>query len=311
MSIPGFQTLLLPALRLSSDGQEHASRDLVEVLADAYQLTADERAQLLPSGLELLFNNRVHWALTYLRQARLLETTRRGFVRITPRGQDLLAEDLTQLDVRSLRRFPEFVAFLTGPRRLHNGQTNVHETEELIDATATLQRTPEELLEEGYEAMRRALTDDLLTRVRACSPAFFERLVVELLVQMGYGGSRQDAGEAIGRSGDEGIDGIIKEDVLGLDIIYVQAKRWAETVGRPEIQRFAGALQGRRARKGIFLTTSTFTREAYDYVAQIESKIVLIDGRRLTELMIDHDVGVAVVSTYQVKRADSDYFTES
>jgi restriction system protein len=305
MPIPDFQKLMLPLLEFASDDQEHYSRDAVEMLAQQFNLTDAEREELLPSATDRRFNNRVHWALTYLRQAGLLESTRRGYFQITTLGRQIVQQRPPRVDIKFLTQFPAFVEFREPGRRSPNGQT------ETIPLEPTPhERTPEELLEFGYQAIRQALAAELLSRVKACSWSFFERLVVELLVKMGYGGSRKDAGEAVGRSGDEGIDGIIKEDRLGLDIIYIQAKKWEGVVGRPEIQKFVGALHGQRARKGIVITTSSFSRDAEEYVKGIESKIVLIDGQRLSELMIDHDVGVTAVSAYQVKRIDSDYFAE-
>ena len=233
----------------------------------------------------------------------MLIATRRGYYRITDRGCDVLRENIPRITAKYLKQFPEFVEFQSA-KRSKDSQT--HEEEE--DGS----QTPEEEIEEAYQRVRQGLANELLQTVKSCSPTFFERLVIDLLIKMGYGGTRRDAGEAIGRSGDGGIDGIIKEDRLGLDIVYIQAKRWdsSNTVGRPEIQKFAGALQGQRARKGIFITTSEFTSSARDYVSMIDSKIVLIDGGTLAELMIDFNIGVAAIATYELKRIDSDYFTE-
>ena len=303
MAVPGYQTVMLPLLKLAADGQEYRFRDAVEILADELSLTPDERSELLPSGRQSLFSNRVGWASTYLKQAGVLEAPRRGLLRITQRGRDLLKEKPTKIDVSLLERFPEFLEF-RGKRR-HINQSSQPES-----AAAQSTETPEDALSNAYYSLRAELEAQLLEEIGHASPAFFEQLVVDLLVKMGYGGSHQDAGRAIGRSGDGGIDGIINEDRLGLDVIYIQAKRWESTVGRPEIQKFAGALQGHRARKGVFITTSTFSREALEYAALIESRIILIDGDRLTNLMVDHGVGVSTVGTYEVKRVDSDYFSE-
>lgn len=301
MAIPDYQSVMLPLLKLVADGNEHSLRDATEELAEKFRLTEDERKELLPSGAQFTFSNRVAWARTYMNKAALLESTRRGYFRIAQRGREVLAKNPTQLNVKFLEQFPEFVEFRT--RRSETKETT--ETGE----TETLQ-TPGELLESAYQKLREDLSEELLKIIKECSPAFFERLVIDLLVKMGYGGSRKDAGKAIGRSGDEGIDGIINEDRLGLDVIYIQAKRWQATVGRPEIQKFAGALQGHRAKKGIFITTSAFSKDAEEYVAKIDSKIVLIDGEQLSQLMIDHNVGVAPVTSYETKRIDSDYFIE-
>lgn len=305
MAIPDYQTLMLPVLKLSEDRQEHSLREAVETLSAQLQLTEEERKTLLSSGQQTVIANRVGWARTYMKKAGLLEATRRGFVRITQRGLDVLKEGPSRIDDAYLNRFPEFAEFKSarGPKE---------DAESDPAPIALSEQTPEEEIEDAFQRIRNSLAAELLTTVRACSPERFERLVVDLLVRMGYGGTRQDAGQAIGRSGDGGIDGIIKEDRLGLDAIYIQAKRWADTnsVGRPEIQKFAGALQGHRARKGVFLTTSYFTKDAADYVDRIDSKIVLIDGERLANLMIDFGLGVTPIASYEVKRIDSDYFTD-
>jgi restriction system protein len=307
MAIPDYETLMLPVLRIAADGAEHKFRDVVERLATEFNLTASERQELLPSGTAFLFDNRVGWARTYLKQAGLLESSRRGFFKITGRGLELLKENPKKVDVGLLDRYPEFRDFRT--RRRDRQQTEVRPfVQTPIQNFEEKDETPEDSLASAYDKIRKTLESDLLDQVKQSSPSFFERLVIDLLVRMGYGGSRQDAGRAIGRTGDGGIDGIIKEDRLGLDVIYVQAKRWDNTVGRPEIQKFAGALQGQRARKGVFITTSTFSNDALEYAGGIESKIILIDGEKLAELMIDHNVGVSTVGTYELKRIDSDYF---
>jgi restriction system protein len=234
-------------------------------------------------------------------QAGLLESSRRGYFRITQRGRDVLSKKPNAIDVKFLEQFPEFIEFRTKRNK---------SKEEAQSSAAEKLQTPGELLESAYQKLREDLAAELLKTVKECSPSFFERLVIDVLVKMGYGGSRKEAGKAIGRSGDEGIDGIINEDRLGLDVIYIQAKRWQAPIGRPEIQKFAGALQGHRANKGIFITTSSFTRDAVDYVSKINSKIVLIDGEQLSQLMIDHNVGVTTVTSYETKKIDSDYFIE-
>lgn len=307
MSIPDYQTLMLPVLRLAVDGQEHRFRDVVETLADEYQLTDEERNTLLPSGTAPLFDNRVGWARTYLKQAGLIASRKRGYFNITERGRTLLEQNPARIDNSTLDRFPEFVAF----RQKKNGDTQasggaVQPTS--MPSSEVVESTPEESFAQAYQRLRTNLEADLLEQVKSSTPSFFERLVIDLLVAMGYGGSRQDAGRAIGRSGDGGIDGMIKEDKLGLDVIYVQAKRWEGTVGRPEIQKFAGALQGQRANKGVFITTSNFSRDAEEYANIISSKIILVSGELLVRLMVDHNVGVSPVSSYEVKKIDTDYF---
>ena len=299
MPIPDYQSIMLPLLTFLADQQEHSLREAMDSLARQFKLSEAERRELLPSGQQAIFDNRVGWARTYLKKALLLESMRRGYFRITQRGLDILKGNPPAINIRFLDQFDEFRQF-RAPKRERMSQKE--ETE------SGHEETPEEALENAYQNLRDTLANDLLQQIKSSPPNLFERIVVELLVRMGYGGSRQDAGRAIGQSGDEGIDGIIKEDRLGLDIIYIQAKRWENTVGRPEIQKFAGALQGQRAKKGIFITTSNFSKDAHEYASRIDSKIVLIDGEQLTQFMIDHDIGVARVSNYEVKRIDSDYF---
>jgi restriction system protein len=306
MAIPDFQTLMLPVLLLAADNQEHRSRDAIETLAGQFQLTSEERNTLLPSGISPVFDNRLAWARTYLKQAGLVESTRRGYFRITNQGQALLAKNPAKINISLLEQYPEFVAFR---QRKSATPTLVPDLlSQTKPASVDVESTPEESFDQAYQRLRNNLEGELLDQIKRGTPAFFEKLVIDLLVAMGYGGSRQDAGSVIGRSGDEGIDGTIKEDKLGLDVIYVQAKRWENTVGRPEIQRFAGALQGQRANKGVFITTSSFSRDARDYAKNIQSKIILIDGDLLVQLMVDHDVGVSTASTYKIKKIDSDYF---
>lgn len=305
MSIPDFQTLMLPVLQFAADQQEHASREASESLANKFQLSDAEKEELLPSGVQTVFDNRVYWGISHLKHAGLIESTRRGFFKITLRGLQILQQNPSRVDIRFLKQFPEFRQFMS-PRKDKDGdEENVERVIEPITS-----QTPEELLEDSFQSIRQELAQDLLNQVKKASPSFFEKLVVDLLVKMGYGGSRVDAGKAIGKSGDEGIDGIIKEDRLGLDAIYIQAKRWDGVVGRPEIQKFAGALQGQRANKGVFITTSYFSIEARRFVESISSKIILIDGKELAEFMIDFNVGVSKVTTYELKKVDSDYFNE-
>jgi restriction system protein len=307
MAVPDYQSVMLPLLELAAgrDG-EVSTGEAVDALAVSLGLTNDDLKQMLPSGIQQTFVNRAGWAATYMKKAGLLEATRRGYYRITQRGLDLLKKKPQKINVKLLSQYPEFQQFqsLKGTR---SGE-KTKDAEGTLDFTGT---TPSEALEKAYENLRDELAEDLLSKLKQATPAFFERIVVELLVKMGYGGSRADAGKAIGRSGDGGIDGIIKEDKLGLDVVYIQAKRWdSNSVGRPDVMQFAGALQAQKANKGIFITTSRFTEEARSYVAQIGSKIVLIDGEQLAQLMIDSDVGVSTISLYPVKKIDMDYFDE-
>ena len=301
MPIPDYQTLMLPLLEILTDDQEHELKNIVGELAVAFSLTEQERKALLPSGLQPIFRNRVGWARTHLKKAGLIEATRRACFKITERGRHALAQKPERITNKFLGQYPEFLEWIGRPSEPRAAASPLVEAAEL---------NPEEALENTYQQVRRDLAQELLTSVKRTSPEFFEQLVVDLLVNMGYGGSRKDAGEAIGKSGDEGIDGIIKEDKLGLDAIYIQAKRWEGTVSRPEIQKFVGALHGKRARKGVFITTSGYTREALDYIKNIDPKVILIDGDQLTSLMIDFGVGVSTVSTYEIKKLDSDYFSE-
>lgn len=303
MSIPTYEECMLPLLKLLEERSEVSARDAYPILADKLSLTEEERTKLLPSGGMEVFKSRVGWARTYLKKAGLMETPQRGLWKVTQRGRDILKNSPSEIDVEFLMKFPEFKKWYEHEEtELPSSSSNAA----LEDRTAT----PEEQLEAAHGVLLALLKSELLQQVKSCSPQFFEKLVVELLVRMRYGGNLKDAGAAIGRNGDGGIDGIIKEDTLGLDAIYVQAKRWDGTVGRPQIQAFAGALQGQHARKGIFITTGEFTSEARSFVKTIESKIVLIDGDALVQLLIDHNLGVNVKSSYEVKRIDSDFFVE-
>jgi restriction system protein len=304
MTIPDFQTIMLPFLQLASDGEEHSIHEVVESLAGLFKVTEEEQSILLPSGQQPIFYNRVGWARTYLKKAKLLEDPRRGYFRITSRGREVLQSNPDRIDMKYLRKFPEYIEFRESARE-------AAETSQVEEVLGVL--TPEEALEEAYQKIREDLVDDVLKAVKKTSPGFFEKLVVELLVKMGYGGSRRNAARAVGGSGDEGIDGIIDEDRLGLDTIYIQAKKWKEDspVGRPEIQKFVGALQGQKAKKGIFITTTRFTEDAKTYALNIDTKVVLIDGIRLANLMIDYNIGVSERTLYEIKSLDSDYFGEA
>lgn len=303
MAIPDYQSILLPLLKLAGSGGEILLSDAKDELAKQFGLSEEDRKTPLPSGRQFLFDNRVGWARTYLKKAGLIEYVGKGCFRITDRGKEVLAEKPEKLNVKYLKRYPEFLEFATARKKPKepSGKT-------LPDDESDV--TPEEKLEYSYQSIRDELAQELIKQVKSCSPAFFERLIVELLVNMGYGGSRKDAGEAIGRSGDGGIDGVIKEDRLGLDAIYIQAKRWGGTVGSPEIQKFIGALEGRKSKKGIFITTSSFSKEAEKFASSVSSKVVLIDGEALAQYMIDFNVGVSGVATYEVKKVDADYFVE-
>jgi len=305
VAVPDFQSLMLPLLKLAADGQPHSLGEAREALATQFGLSDADRDEPLPSGNQSKFSNRVAWAKSYLQQAGLLTSPKRGYFQIGPRGEKVLMSPPGRIDIKFLEQYPEFVEFRT-PKGEPSTPAAAFAPEELADSD-----TPEEALETAHQKINATLATDVLSRVKTASPEFFERLVVELLLRMGYGGSRTDAGQAVGKSGDEGIDGIISEDRLGLDVVYLQAKKWDGTVGRPEIQKFVGALHGKRAKKGVFISTGSFSSEAVAYVEHIDPKVVLIDGKRLAQLMIDFEVGVATARTYQVKRVDSDYFEEA
>jgi restriction system protein len=302
MAVPDYQSLMLPLLKITADRQEHSLGEVIDILALQFELTDADKQEILPSGRQGKFDNRVGWARTYLKKAGLIESTGRARFCITDRGSEVLRANPVGINTKFLRQFPEFLEFQSVSR-----QSNKRGDEEEVEEPS---QTPEEILESSYQDLRHDLALELLERVKNSLPRFFENLVVDLLVAMGYGGSRADAGQAVGRSGDDGIDGIIKEDKLGLDVVYVQAKRWEATVGRPVVQAFAGSLEGQRARKGVLITTSQFSQDARDYVTRIEKKIVLIDGEQLAQLMIDHNIGVTEVANYVVKKADLDYFGE-
>lgn len=295
---------MLPLLRIAGDGKEHSLGEARTALGSEFKLTQAEQDELLPSGRQSRFANRVAWAKVYLEQGGLLLSPRRGHFVIADRGRQVLKAPPARIDIKFLEQYPEFIEF----RRPKAA------AEELPTPTipgATDAETPEEALEAAHAKMKASLASEVLVRVKAGSPEFFEKLVVELLLKMGYGGSRADAGQAVGKTGDEGIDGVISEDRLGLDVVYLQAKRWDGSVGRPEVQKFVGALHGKRAKKGVFITTGFFSSDATAYVEHIDPKVVLLDGRRLAELMIDFEVGVTTARSYSVKRVDSDYFEEA
>lgn len=282
MAIPGYQDLMLPLLKLVSDGKEHSLREIIERLAEEFNLSEEDRNEFLPSGQQRVFDSRVNWAKTYLSKAGLLESPKRGYIKISKIGKQFLADNpnLDKLTKEDLMQFESFREFIS---RENKKNMVLH-----IDS-----ETPTEIIEQKIQEVNEALADELLRKIKNSSPKFFEKLVIDLLLKMGYGDSEKEMAEVVGKSGDEGIDGTIKEDKLGLDVIYIQAKRWEGPVGRPEIQKFVGALAGKKAKKGVFFTTSTFTDEAKDYVSHLEQKVVLIDGNKLADLMIKYNVGVS------------------
>jgi restriction system protein len=293
---------MLPILKFYGDKLEHGTQSVLGDLKIKLKLTDEEINELLPSGKQYRFNNRVGWATIYLMKSGLLNRPSRGKYIITPRGLDVLNVKPEKINMKYLEKFQEYVDFKDFKSDKSEDKVLPSEYDKIS--------TPQESLESSYQELRRQLSHDLLERVKQSSPTFFETLVVDLLLKLGYGGSRIDAGQAIGRTGDDGIDGVIKEDKLGLDVVHIQAKRWQNPVGRPDIQAFVGSLEGQRSRKGVFITTSKFTADAQEYVKRIEKKIVLIDGEQLTQFMIDNGVGVAEESRYIVNRLDEDYFIE-
>jgi len=301
MAIPDYKSIMRPLLKLSSDGQEHAFREAINALAELFQLTAEERRELLPSGKQPIFDNRVGWAKTYLSKAGLLDITRRAHFQITDKGKEVLATNPAEINNAYLRQYASFREFTNQAKPadkdteipIHQGET-----------------TPDEQIALAYQELTQPLVDEVIANVLKATPLFFEQLVVDLMIAIGYGGSRKEAGQATQATNDDGIDGIIKEDRLGLDTIYLQAKRWQNTVHRPEIDKFIGSLTRNRARKGVFITTSGFSEGAREAVSNLDMKVVLIDGRQLAELMIEHNLGVTRKDLYEVKQLDSDYFSE-
>ncbi len=304
MSMPTYEAFMLPTLRCLADGSEARRVRLMDAVANTLRLSPEDRALMLPSGKAPVYRSRAGWALTYLKQAGLARTPQRGMYEITERGREVLARDPSAINNELLREFAEFRAFLAG-----SGVQTVNAIDPKRDELLH-EESPEESLERSYQTLRASLVSQLVETLRGVSPERFENIVIDVLAAMGYGGGREGAARAVGRSGDGGIDGVIEEDRLGLDSIYVQAKRWEANVGRPHVQAFAGALQGHRAHKGVMITTSDFSAEAKAYAANLSTRIVLIDGIRLAEMMIDHNVGVSAEATYTVKQIDSDYFEE-
>jgi len=300
MAVPKFQEIMLPMLRLAADEKVWSIAQAREELTRHFQLTSEDQEELLPSRRQARYTNRVAWAKVYLERGGLLASPKRAHFRITERGKQVLSNPPAEINIDFLSQYPEFQDFRN--RTSKQGEAESHE-----DSGSN---TPEEVLESAYATIRKSLASDILDRVKSCSPRFFEYLVVDLLLRMGYGRAGTGAGSRVGQSGDEGIDGIISEDRLGLEMVYLQAKRWEGTVGRPEIQRFVGALHGRRARKGVFITTGSFSSEAVAYVQTIDPKVALVDGKQLAEYMIDFGLGVSPIRAYEIKKIDSDYFEE-
>jgi len=308
MGTPDFQSFFYPFLKMSSDGKEHSLKEVREFMTDYFSLTDEDKAERVPSGTTTKFNNRISWTKSYFTKAKLIENTKRSHFKITKRGLDFFLKFEDKITIKDLKEIEEFKEFSEGINDNNEDKNNT--SNEIIDGSEN--QTPLERLEESYLYIQKELADELLDKVKSGTWQFFEDLVIDLMVKMGYGGSRNKADESIKRTSDEGIDGIINEDKLGLDVIYLQAKMWTKKggVGRPEIQKFVGALHGQRAKKGVFLTTSHFSKQAYDYVEKIDPKVILIDGKMLSNLMIEYGLGTSTVESYQIKRIDLDYFEE-
>jgi restriction system protein len=289
-----------PLLAILADDQDHENAEIRGRLADHFSLTQEDLEVQIPSGRAKKFANRVGWATTHLYQSGLIDRPRRSVYRIAPRGHTVLTEHPDRVDLQVLSQFDEYREF--------RGRTSAPSPAAEATEDSASEQTPEEQIDLAYRLLRTALAADVLDRVKEQSPAFFEQLVLDVLRAMGYGGSHEDAVQRLGRGGDEGVDGVIREDELGLDLIYVQAKRWQNPIGRPEIQKFFGALHGKRANKGVFITTSSFTGEAVAYADTVSPRIILVDGRELARLMIDYGVGVTSARNYDIKRIDLDYF---
>ncbi len=309
MPIPDYQALMLPLLTLAANGETRVP-DVEQQIADEFSLTASERDQLLPSGRQKVLHNRIHWAKFYLTKAGLIDVPRRGRFVASVEGKALLASKPDKITVELLHKYPGFVEFYRGNTATSDDQATPQEVQAPLNASSTI--TPEEQIETAFLALQSALRADLLQRILQNSPGFFEQVIIGLLVSMGYGGSHKNAAEQLGRSGDGGVDGVINEDRLGLDRVYVQAKRYGigNSVGRPEIQGFVGSLVGYGATKGVFVTTSAFSRQAVEYAQHLSQRVILIDGERLTDLMIEHNVGVRTSRAMEFKRLDEDFFAE-
>jgi restriction system protein len=303
MAIPDFQSFMLPVLQSLSDGEQHHKSEIADCVASSLKLTEEDISDLLPSGKIPRYRSRVNWSLTYLKQALLVGIAERAIYQITERGKEVLQQKPSRIDNKYLSQFQEFVDFRNKSNKIPSGTGGATIPEDN-------DKTPLEEIELGFGKINDQLKDDLLNQIMNTNPLFFEKLVLDVLVAMGYGGSKSEAARITKMGGDGGIDGIINEDTLGLDIIYIQAKRWENNIGRPEIQKFAGALLGKNATKGVFITTSRYSQEALDYASSLATNIVLIDGNRLASLMIEYNVGVSIHHTYEIKKIDTDYFID-
>ena len=299
MAIPSYEKFLLPVLKLLSDGKVRTKQEIVRTMAKQFQLSEDELAETLPSQTQPTYVNRIGWAITYLKKAELIVSPSRANFKITDEGKKLVENNVSDLAAKDLKQYEPFLKFIKTSHKQND-----------TDHTIQEETTPLENIINNFELLKKEVCDEILQKILEQSPDFFEQLVVDLVVAMGYGGSIEDAGKATKRTGDEGIDGIIKQDRLGLDNIYLQAKRWQRdsVVSRPEIQKFVGALAGQGARKGIFITTSRFSKDALEYKPRNDTSVILIDGQKLVELMYEYNIGVTTEMKFEIKRLDSDYF---
>ncbi len=301
MAVPGFQEMFLPFLQFLSDREVHHMREVKKALENYFELSEEDKQEMIPSGQSTRLANRAGWARTHLNKAGLVEQVTRGNYRISEEGMNLLQAPPPNLNLKFLDTIPRHKAWFHAPKKQKPLITIANEAEF---------QPPNERIEEAFEELNDSLANSLLDVMAEMDPFRFEKLVVDLLFAMGYGGSREEAAHVTKKSNDEGIDGVINEDRLGLDVIYVQAKRWQNTVGRKEIQSFVGALAGKQANKGVFITTSTFANTAIDYAKAVTQKIILIDGARLADLMIEHSIGVSTIRNIAIKRIDTDYFED-
>jgi restriction system protein len=306
MAVPDYQSLMLPLLQCASEGKEVKTADCVNAIANKLKLSEADIEELLPSGKQTLISNRTFWAKSYLTKAGLLESTRRGYIKITSRGLSVLDKNPRRIDNETLSQFPEFLSWQEKSRS-SLGNDNIKKTDDEQGIAS-----PEEKMEQAYATLKAQLKAEILESLYSVSPSMFERIIIDLLIAMGYGGGRLEMGKALGKTGDGGVDGVIKEDELGLDVVYIQAKKYKpdSSIGRPDIQAFVGSLEGFNATKGVFVTTSSFANTVHEYVQKIHKRIVLIDGNDLAELMIRHNVGVRIKDVYDLKKLDEDYFVE-
>ncbi len=307
MSIPDFQSFFHPFLKLSSDNKEHSLKDVRDYMTDYFSLSEEDKSEKVPSGTQTKFDNRIYWTKSYFIKAKLIESTKRAHFKITERGLNFLNKFQNNFTIKDLKEIDEFREFTLGSKNKKSKNDKIDIVQHNID-----NKTPLETLEDSFLFIQKQLANDLLEKIKSNTWQFFEDLVIELMVKMGYGGSKNMARKQIQRTNDEGIDGVINEDKLGLDVIYLQAKRWTKdnNIGRPEIQKFVGALHGKRAKKGVFITTGHFANNAYDYVRTIDPKVILIDGETLSNLMIEYSLGTTTIESYHIKKLDLDYFEE-